>query len=71
MISMSDHGALPVNEPRTPTRSTRHGEVKEALPPEAGEVAHRRFGAAAGLLESLDTRPLHMRLRRQRWWKFW
>lgn len=72
MIPMSDDGALPVNDPRTPTHSTRYGEVEEAPAPERTVApAHRRFGAAASLLDSLDTRPLHLRLRSQRWWKFW
>jgi hypothetical protein len=30
-----------------------------------------RFGAAADLLDRLDTRPLHLRIRRRPWWKLW
>jgi hypothetical protein len=42
--------------------------MSAALPDDA---VHHRFGAAASIVDTLDTRPLHMRLRRRPWWKFW
>lgn len=30
-----------------------------------------RFGAAAHLLDQLDTRPLDLRRRPRSWWRFW
>lgn len=35
------------------------------------EGQQSRFGAAAHLLDRLDTRPLDLRHRPRSWWRFW
>ncbi|VTU46404.1 hypothetical protein SRS16P3_00116 (plasmid) [Variovorax sp. SRS16] len=67
--TLSAHDALaPADRPRGNVRSDgRPSEFARA--PE--DAAQSRFGAAADLLDRLDTRPLALRLRRRPWWRFW
>ncbi len=66
---LSEEGALrPTPLPLDGERS----DAREVAPISAAdEAAQSRFGAAAIVLDRLDTRPLHLRSARRPWWKFW
>jgi hypothetical protein len=70
---MTDHGALPANDPHAPARPPRFSVRADdvTLGGNASDAAHSRFGAAADILDRLDTRALHMRLSHRPWWRFW
>ncbi|MEJ8852632.1 hypothetical protein [Variovorax rhizosphaerae] len=56
--------------PPLPLHGERLDEEKASLSA-AEDAARSRFGAAAIVLDRLDTRPLHLRTARRAWWKFW
>ncbi|WP_162568431.1 hypothetical protein [Variovorax sp. SRS16] len=69
---MTSSGALPLDHAATQAcHVAQAGNRASASSGTADDDAHSRFGAAASIFDSLDTRPLHMRLRRRPWWKFW
>ena len=72
---MTDPGPLSEEGALKPTALPLDGECsdgREDAPVSAADDAARaRFGAAAIVLDRLDTRPLHLRTARRPWWKFW
>ena len=71
---MTDSGALPASNAPAPTRQPRDGmPVDDRTRTATGSPGdpESRFGAAASILDRLDTRPLALRLRRRPWWRFW
>lgn len=67
-VPMTDCGTPPPDDAST---QASHVAQASASSGTADHDVRGRFGAAASILDSLDTRPLHMRLRRRPWWKFW
>ena len=71
---MTKSAALPHDDAAAQARHVAQAG-NEARGSSNGSVAddgpRSRFGAAASILDSLDTRPLHMRLHRRPWWNFW
>ena len=72
---MTDPGPLSEEDALQPVPVTRNDERsdgrEEARIIAADDAARTRFGAAAIVLDRLDTRPLHLRTARRPWWKFW
>ncbi|MDM0030635.1 hypothetical protein QTI33_00580 [Variovorax sp. J22P271] len=71
---MTDFGALPASDAPAPTRPPRDGTPADGGPrTTTGSPGdpQSRFGAAASILDRLDTRPLAVRLRPRPWWRFW
>jgi len=72
---MTDPGPLSEEDTSQPVPATLNDERsdgrEEARISAADDAARTRFGAAAIVLDRLDTRPLHLRTARRPWWKFW
>jgi hypothetical protein len=75
MERMTDFAGLPPSD-RLHASQERAVDVQSAgrrpNPSDASSAAPaNRFGAAAGLFDQLDLRPLELRMRRRPWWRFW
>lgn len=72
---MTDFGTLSADEAPAPAHRPCHGARSDGRPPSPtgapSDAAQSRFGAAASIIDRLDTRPLHVRQPRRPWWRFW
>jgi len=72
---MTDPGPISEEDSLQPVPATlkdeRSDTREETRIRAADDAARTRFGAAAIVLDRLDTRPLHLRTARRPWWKFW
>lgn len=75
MERMTDFAGLHPSDPRGAgqERAVHMQSTDRRLnPPDVSSAAPAsRFGAAAGLFDRLDLRPLDLRMRRRPWWRFW
>lgn len=68
---MPDPATIPASLPKEGTGAPHHDGGPRSRRKGLESSPASRFGAAADLLERLDTRPLHLRIRRRPWWKLW
>jgi len=68
---MPNPATIPASLPQEGPREPQHAGEPGSRWKELESAPASRFGAAADLLDRLDTRPLHLRIRRRPWWKLW
>lgn len=71
---MTNSGTLPLDDaPEQAHHIAQAGNQACALSSTgaADDGPRSRFGAAASIFDSLDTRPQQLRLARRPWWKLW